>query len=372
MGSEFAMVTKRIQDIVIGERFRQDLGDVDSLARSIAEVGLLHPVVITQDNRLIAGRRRLLACDQLGWTEVPVHIVDLQDIARGELHENTVRKDFLPSEAVAIKKALEPVEHEAAKERQGTRTDIQETFLNVGRGQTRDKVAEYVGVSGRTLEKAEAVIDAAEQAPEQYGDLAQQMDTTGRVDGAYRQLKARQQAEVLKTHGQPLPESIYSTIVLDPPWDWGDEGDVDQFGRARPDYTTMPIEQVARLPVSALAADNAHIYLWITNRSLPKGFALLDRWGFRYITTLTWCKPSIGMGNYFRGSSEHVLFGVRGSLPLLRHDLGTWFTAPRGERFSEKPQAFYDLIESASPGPYLDMFARSQRQNWTSWGLERQ
>lgn len=163
----------------------------------------------------------------------------------------------------------------------------------------------------------------------------------------------------------------FATLVLDPPWDWGDEGDGDQLGRARPVYATMPLEKLLELPVPALADEDCHLYLWITNRSLPKGFALLERWGFRYVTALTWCKPHFGMGNYFRGSTEHVLFGVRGSQPLKRKDVGTWFTAPRGPLgHSSKPVAFYELVESCSPGPYLELFARGQRDGWVSWGAE--
>jgi len=164
--------------------------------------------------------------------------------------------------------------------------------------------------------------------------------------------------------------ATYPTLVLDPPWDWGDEGDVDQFGRARPTYQTMPLDEIMRLPIADLSAKNAHLYLWITNRSLPKGFALLEAWGFRYVTMLTWAKPSIGMGNYYRGSTEHVLFGVRGSLPLLRNDVGTWFAAPRPKQHSAKPDAFYELIETCSPGPWLELFARHARPGWSVWGAE--
>ncbi len=160
----------------------------------------------------------------------------------------------------------------------------------------------------------------------------------------------------------------FQTIVVDPPWDWGDEGDADQFGRSRPPYATMPFEDVRSQPVGECAEPNAHLYLWITNRSLPKGFALLDAWGFRYVTILTWCKPSIGMGNYFRNSTEQVLFGVKGSLPLLRRDVGTFFNAPRPTEHSEKPDAFYELIESLSPGPWLDAFGRKNRPGWYVWG----
>jgi N6-adenosine-specific RNA methylase IME4 len=166
-------------------------------------------------------------------------------------------------------------------------------------------------------------------------------------------------------------DETFPTVVLDPPWDWGDEGDIDQLGRATPTYATMPIDELATQPIDELAEPDAHLYLWITNRSLPKGFALLEHWGFRYITLLTWVKPTFGMGNYFRGSTEHVLFGVRGSLPLLRADVGTHFLAgsPR-RKHSEKPDEFYELVETCSPGPWLDWPARRKRNGWVTLGAE--
>ena len=185
--------------------------------------------------------------------------------------------------------------------------------------------------------------------------------------------RKRDDNQALVDDAVPLPDDPdvrYPVVVIDPPWDWGDEGDADQLGRARPTYQTMSYGELAGLPVGEQADANAHIYLWITNRSLPKGFGLLEAWGFRYVTMLTWCKPHFGMGNYYRGQTEHVLFGVRGSLPLLRRDRGTWFSAPRPGRHSAKPDAFYELVEECSPGPWLEMFSRSARPGWAAWGAE--
>lgn len=160
-----------------------------------------------------------------------------------------------------------------------------------------------------------------------------------------------------------------STIAIDPPWDWGDEGDQDQLGRARPDYATMTFEELLNYPVGAVADVDCHLYCWITNRSLPKGFALLERWGFRYITTLTWAKPSFGMGNYFRGQSEHILFGVKGSLALKRKDAGTVLNWPRGDGgHSSKPKEFWPFVKSCSPGPYLEIFQRTETPDVLSIG----
>ena len=180
----------------------------------------------------------------------------------------------------------------------------------------------------------------------------------------------KKKAKKIKSPEELFKEVKFTTIDIDPPWDWGDEGDVNQLGRAKPNYNTMSLEDLKKLPINNLTKKDAHIYLWITNRSLPKGFELLKEWGFRYIVCLTWCKPSFGMGNYFRGSTEHILFGVKGSLPLKRKNVGTWFMAKRGKGgHSSKPEEFCKLVESCSPGLYLDYFSRTKRKNWYSYGV---
>lgn len=226
----------------------------------------------------------------------------------------------------------------------------------------------------------------AEQVREKRPDLWEQAKAGDiGISTAYRQVRradkeaareARREENRKKIAAVPEPDQAaavadakFATIVIDPPWDWGDEGDQDQLGRARPDYSTMSIEQLEQLDVGGLADDDCHIYLWITNRSLPKGFRLLEAWGFRYITAITWVKPHFGMGNYFRGQTEHVLFGVKGSQPLKRKDVGTVFEADRGNGgHSSKPPSFLELVESCSPGPYIEMFSRSSRPGWVTWG----
>jgi N6-adenosine-specific RNA methylase IME4 len=144
----------------------------------------------------------------------------------------------------------------------------------------------------------------------------------------------------------------FGVIVIDPPWDVSDEGDANQVGRANPHYVTMPIAEILKMPVKNIAAADCRLYLWITNRSLFKGLDLIDAWGFRYVTCLTWAKitaagkPAIGMGKYFRGSTEQILFAVRGSQANVDRE-GGWFAAQRGKHgHSSKPVEIYQLIES--------------------------
>ena len=173
---------------------------------------------------------------------------------------------------------------------------------------------------------------------------------------------------------------LYRTIVVDPPWAYSQKwsggrelssrffkGGTDRGAACM--YDVMDQASMLTLPVNEWAEDNAHLYLWTTNAFVLDAHALMTAWGFQYKTMLTWCKNQIGMGRYFRNTTEHVLFGVRGSLKCLRRDVLTHFNAPRGKH-SEKPAAFYDMVESMSPGPYLDVFARRHRMGWDAFGNE--
>jgi ParB family chromosome partitioning protein len=154
-----------VSAIKVGERHRKDMGDIASLAASIAEVGLLHPIVVKPDGELIAGERRLAACKRLKWTDIPITVVDLAEIIRGEFAENAERKDFVPSEIDAIRRAIEPIEKAVAKERMSEGAKGVETFHSLP-GKTRDKIGALAGVSGRTVEKIKDVVEAAESEPE--------------------------------------------------------------------------------------------------------------------------------------------------------------------------------------------------------------
>lgn len=166
--------------------------------------------------------------------------------------------------------------------------------------------------------------------------------------------------------------------MVDPPWSYrqkfSDFSKTMWTQRRRPkgaegSYGCMTTGDIAAVPLGEWAEDNAHLYLWVTNSFMPDAYTLAAAWGFAPKTIITWVKNQIGMGFYFRNTTEHALFCVRGSLKGQRRDLPTHINAPRG-RHSEKPAAFYDMVESMSPGPYLDVFARKHRFNWDAAGNE--
>lgn len=247
---------------------------------------------------------------------------------------------------------------------------------------TKGQAIKSLGFTQKQAERMQALADnqqivkQAIQEARDNDDIVSRAFVLDKIKQAKREEKAARQEErreenaaKVETLSTPLEaQGLFQTIVIDPPWDWGDEGDVNQLGRAKPEYTTMPIDEIERLPIARISDNNCHLYLWVTNRSLPKAFRLIDAWGFRYITCLTWVKPYIGMGNYFRGSTEQVLFAIKGSQPLKRHDVGTHFEAPRGVGHSAKPDEFYRLVETCSYAPYIDVFGRKAREGWAVWG----
>jgi len=193
--------------------------------------------------------------------------------------------------------------------------------------------------------------------------------------------------------------TAYSTIQADPPWPERGGGKIKRGADRH--YPLLKIDDIPRVMLTSplwKPAQDAHLYLWVTDNYLPDGIWVMRQLGFRYVRTLPWIKlkneafnepdegwlewktpaglfeglMKFGIGQYFRGASELLLFGVRGTgynVCTERKDLCNVIIGPRGKH-SKKPDAAYDLIEARSKGPYLEIFARTQREGWDSWGNE--
>ena len=170
----------------------------------------------------------------------------------------------------------------------------------------------------------------------------------------------------------------FHTILADPPWQFQ-----NRTGKMAPEhkrlsrYPTMTLQEIKDLPVEAIVRDTAHLYLWVPNALLADGLQVMEHWGFQYKTNLIWYKirkdggpDRRGVGFYFRNVTEMLLFGVRGknarTLQPGRSQENIISTQKR--EHSRKPDEQYDLIQSCSPGPYLELFARGPRKGWVVWG----
>ena len=182
---------------------------------------------------------------------------------------------------------------------------------------------------------------------------------------------------------------MYVTIVADPPWQYRTPGKFGKTLEHRPNrdkglsrfgagssarYGSMSMDDLRALRVHRVAAQNAHLYLWCTNAFMEEAHVLSRAWGFTPVTIITWTKirksdgqPSMKMGYYYRGATEHCLFCLKGRLRLRGPAAPTAILSPRTPH-SVKPEAFYRLVEEQSPGPYLEMFARRRREGWDAYG----
>jgi N6-adenosine-specific RNA methylase IME4 len=171
----------------------------------------------------------------------------------------------------------------------------------------------------------------------------------------------------------------FGTVLADPPWRF-----LNRSGKVAPEhkrlrrYDTMDWKDIAALPVPGIMAAQSHCYLWVPNALLDEGLAVLQGWGFTYKANLVWAKrrkdggpDGRGVGFYFRNTTELVLFGTKGKLrtaaPARRQ---VNIIESRKREHSRKPDEQYPIIESCSPGPFLELFARYARPGWHAWGAE--
>ena len=243
--------------------------------------------------------------------------------------------------------------------------------------------ASLLNVSERSLRSAAAIRDLAEpeiqraveqglltvnlgiQAAKQLTKADQRKLATraetgiGNVKAEFHKLlKARDEARVRLL--APVPGK-FSTLVIDPPW----EHTCSFLLRSAPTYATMTQQQLLAFDVLQWARDDCALYLWTTNASVPHAIELMAHWGFKRKNILTWIKPNFGLGRYFRNSTEHVLFGIRGNVKIRREDIPTHFEAPTTGH-SCKPEKFYEIVRVASYPAYGEIFQRNNRVDFTN------
>ena len=177
---------------------------------------------------------------------------------------------------------------------------------------------------------------------------------------------------------QAIGSRKFATVLADPPWQFQNRtGKVAPEHRRLSRYSTLTMPEICSLPIAELAKETSHLYLWVPNALLREGLEVMGAWGFQYKTNIVWHKvrkdggpDGRGVGFYFRNTTELILFGIRGkdarTLAPGRRQVNIIKTMKR--EHSRKPDELYQIIEECSPGPYLELFARGPRQDWTVWG----
>jgi len=396
--------------------------DVIELVDYIRDSKWIKPLVISQNNRIISGHRRWQAARILGLMRVP-YVMQVFETEEDELKalllENASR-DKTPEQKVREGVEWKKIEERESLKRMAegansTNKVLDRVAIDTGvdahphpssDGKTRDKVAERVGFgSGKSYEKAAKVVERADkledegkvaeskallkilneqsvtaasfliQEPEAQQEAILQT-IASHIANDYYEAKSivrreQEQAHIaqLKARGVQLPTGQYSCIVMDPPWQMQKiERDV-RPNQMEFDYPTMDEYELKAFPLPTFAADNCHLYLWTTQKHMPMALRLAEHWGFRYQCLMTWVK-NVGFTPFsWMYSTEHVLFCIKGSMPLMRKGLRLDFKADVREH-SRKPDVFYDRVREASPGPRIDVFSREQRDGFDQYGNE--
>ena len=378
--------------------------EFEALVRDIAEHGLREAIVLHED-QILDGRNRYRACEQAGvkprfaqWDGKgsPVAYVISLNLKRRHLDE---------TQRAMIGARAEPMFAEEAALRVGGRPAKGTANLpEVSKGEAREKAAQQVNVSPRSVQAAKTVLadgtpelvaacDAGKVAVSVAATLAREPKekqrrvveavTTGKAKNATEALRSERLAErharnaetAKQNQAAPASERQYSVICSDPPWRY--EHAVSTSREIEEQYPTLSLDEIKRLKIGGravpdCATTDAILFLWATSPKLAEAMEVIVAWGFTYRTCAVWDKEKIGMGYYFRQQHELLLVATRGNPPAPPADarVASVFRERRGEH-SAKPDCVYVAIESMYPeAARLEMFARGPRPGWDVWGNE--
>lgn len=378
--------------------------NTDGLKERIREDGILVPLVIKEDNTIVSGCRRWKSAMELELDTVPV---ELKSYAT-ELEEKIAILDYNRyrdknfSQKMNEAELIEWIVAEEAKQRQrehggtapGRAKTVVQTFAQVLEelegGKTRDIVAVQIGLgSGETYRKAKFIWNKFKEENKKAKELVKQLNREViTISRAYKELDIESRNRRKKD--PPLPEGIYNVIYADPPWQY-ENVPLDR-GAAELHYRTKSIDEICSykdpngVPIQSKIADNAVLFLWVTNSFLDDALKVVEAWGFEYKTNMVWVKLNLkrpGFGFWrVRGRHELLYICSRGAFTpdqTGKEPISSVIEADAQEH-SKKPGVVYEIIEKIYPKladnpdsiKYLELFARNTRPNWASWGDEIQ
>lgn len=389
-----------ISHIKVGDRYRKEDGDLTVLKTSIESIGLLQPIVLDSNYRLVCGGRRLQAFKELEREKIPARIVPITSIVLGEYAENEVRKDFTLSERSAIGEA---VERELGERRGGDTSSGEQSnpqnFAECKGKETRQIAAEKAGLGNKetyrqvkkvTNQAESELVDAMDEGrikPSVAADLADMpsadqvlLASKGKEKEAIhaakeirsekakkRRVKRIQKITEISTGNTDLPtDKTYPIIYADPPWRY--EHVKTESRAIENQYPTMDLESICNLQIPA--GNDAVLFLWVTSPKLEEGMRVLNEWGFTYRSCAVWDKQKMGMGYYFRQQHELLLVGTKGDIPAPEpgNRPRSLFSFDR-TKHSSKPAEVAEMIEKMYPElPKIELFCREPREGWDVWG----
>lgn len=345
-----------------------------SLEQSIKSSGVINPVRVLPDGRIIDGYNRWKLSK--GTAKVEVLNVDEKEAFGLALRLNTSRRHLSAEQKRDL--VLNLRKDGYSQEEVSTLTGFSRAL--VGSIEKLERFSDDRTVNGKPLDLRIRV--PQEEHPRIYerskNETTKQIAadykvTKGRITQIVQRhekiLKRKAVIKELERRAQTLPplQAEFSTLVVDPPWP--SDGDYDPLGhRGSPPYPTMTVEEIKGLKIPA--SKDCILWLWTTNAALHEAYHVLEAWGFTPKTILTWAKNRMGLGKWLRGQTEHCILAVKGNPKITLTDQSTLLVG-KARQHSRKPEEFYKLVESLCEGPQLDYFGRTRRAGWTLYGTSR-
>lgn len=384
-----------ISDVVIGEKRREVKSDyVQKLADSIKQVGLINPITIAPDNRLIAGYHRLQAFIQLGETRIPAVILNLSELeARlAEIDENLIRNEGSAAERSLWLKDRKEIYESLFP---GTKRGVAGAIAKHNPASADSAVACFVkDTSDKTGHSERTVFEdlqIAENIPSDVMNKVLETDLADRKTDLIRlsRMNPEQQSQIVDkfvsgeantlNHARKIlaseavketPELTgkYRVIYADPPWSYG--GSMNEtYGTADKHYPTMSLDDLCIMPVPDITEDNAVLFLWVTSPLLEDAFKVINAWGFKYKASFVWDKVKHVMGHYNSVRHELLLICTKGScVPENMKLFDSVYEEERTEH-SKKPEFFREVIDTIYPsGSRIELFARRPVEGWETYG----
>lgn len=332
----------------------------EELKQDIKENGL-QQVIITYEGKILDGRNRYKACMELGieprYEEYkgnkPLEYVISLNLKRRHLNESQ-------RAVVASKLANMPLGG-----------SIYRSANLPTEGIKQEQAARMLNVSERTIRTIKQI---EREAPQRIKDIELGNTTAHEVISELKQEKRKEyiaeQREAIKTGKATLPSGVYEVIVIDPPWQYGqvDEYSPDYYmTRVASPYPEMDIAEIRNISIPA--ADNCVVWLWTTHKYIFDCRDILEAWGFRPVSVLTWVKDRMGIGKWLRSQSEYCVMAVKGH-PLINLTNETTVLNAKNTGHSVKPEEFYAMVDKLCIGRKLDYFARKNRDGWDTFGAQ--
>ena len=369
-----------------------------ALKADIQAHGLMEPIWLSEDGRIMDGRHRYQACRELKIEPTCVRNKGYDNdatIANAVVSLNLKRRHLNESQRAMVAARLTHIYSAVAAQEappvEPVSGKAKSANLRSEEGKASEKAAEALNVSARTVEYASRVLANAAQElvsavdtgmvavsaaaslaklPEALQRRITKMVVEGKAKSIRLALKAERNREQIARIGDLVPVAgEYSCVVVDPPWRFNKNRADDDSQRGQTPYPAMSETEIAAIKIPAL--ENCILWLWVTNAHLCTGEAsrILYAWGFEPKTMLTWAKNKQGVGDWLRGQTEHCILATKGH-PVMQGPIpSTLLVAPVGEH-SQKPDEFYKLVEAHCPGRKVELFARVVRDGWFQHGAE--